>query len=86
MKEIMSKKEKLNSVGTVNLFENCTAIIQRKLSEKLRDPGSLTFPCGIGEHTFKKVLCDLGGNINFMSFSIEKRLKLGESTSTALSL
>ena len=86
MKEIMINRKKLDSVGTVNLSENCSAIIQRKLQEKLRDPGSFTIPCGIGDHTFKKALCDLGATINLMLLSVVKKLNMGEPTPTALSL
>ena len=68
MKEIISNKKKLDSVGTFTLLENCSAIIKRKLPEKLRDPGSFTIPCVIGEHTFNKALCDLGASINLMPF------------------
>ena len=85
MKEIMSNKKKLDSVGIVGLSKNCNAIIQRKLLEKLRDPGSFTIPCVIGKHTFKKALCDLGASINLMSLSVVKRLNLGEPTHIALS-
>ena len=59
MKEIMSNKRKLEAYGTVNFSENYSAIIQRKLLEKLKDPSSLTIPCVMGEHTFSKALCDL---------------------------
>ena len=86
MKEIMSKKKKLNSVGTVNLSKNCNAIIQRKFPEKLKDPGSFTIPCIIGEHTFSKALCDLGASINLMPLLVAKKLNLGEITPTTLSL
>ena len=70
MKENMSKKKKLDSVRTVNLSENCSAIIKRKLSEKLRYPGSFNILCGIGEHTFKKALCDLEARINLIPFFV----------------
>ena len=86
MKEIMVNKKKLDSVGTISLLENCSAISQRKLPEKLRDPSSFTIPCVIGEHTFKKTLCDLGGSINLISLSVVNKLNLGEPTSTTLSL
>ena len=56
MKEIMSNKKKLDSYGTISLSENCSAIIQRKLPEKQRDPSSFTVPSAIGEHNFKKVV------------------------------
>ena len=86
MKEIMSNKKKLDAYGTFSLTENCSAIIQRKLPEKLRDLVSFTTPCAIGEHTFKKALCDLGASINIMSLSMVKKLNLGELTLTTLSL
>ena len=42
MKEIMSNKKKLDAYGTMSLSKSCSAIIQRKLPEKLRDTGSFT--------------------------------------------
>ena len=52
MKEIMSNKKKIEPYGTVNFSENCNANIQRKFPKILKDPGSFTIPCVIGEHTF----------------------------------
>ena len=60
-------------------------MIQRKLPEKLR-AGSFSIPCAIGEHTFKKALCDVGASINLMPLSIVKKLNLGELTPTTFSL
>ena len=85
MKEIMSSKKELEAYGTVNLFENYNAII-KEFPGKLKDQGSFTIPCNIGEHTFSKALCDLGASINLMTFSIAKKLNLGEITPIALSL
>ena len=82
----MRNKKKLEAYGIMNLSENCSAIIQRKLLEKLKDPGSFTIPCIIGEHTFNKALCDLGASIILIPFSVAKKLNLGEITPTALSL
>ena len=78
MKEIMSNKRKLEAYGTVNLSENCSSIIQRKLPKKLKDSASFTIPCVIREHKFSKALCDLGASINLVPYSLEKRLNLGE--------
>ena len=86
MKEIMSNKKKLDIVGTINLFENWNARIHRKLPEKIRDPSSFTIPYAIGEHTFKKALCELGAIINLMPLFMAKKLNLGEPTPTTLSL
>ena len=78
MKEIRSNKKKLDAYRTVSLLENRSAIIQRRLPEKLRDPSSFTIPCAIGEHYFKKALCDLGTSINLIPLSLVKNLNLGE--------
>ena len=86
MKEIMSNKKKLKAYETVNLIENCNAIIQWKLLEKLKDPGCFTIPCIIREHTFSKALCDLGASINLMPLSVANKLNLGEITPITLSL
>ncbi|XP_062075756.1 uncharacterized protein LOC133779873 [Humulus lupulus] len=48
MKDILSKKRKMEDYETVALAEECSAILQRKLPQKLRDPGSFTIPCTIG--------------------------------------
>ena len=72
MKDIMNNKKKLEAYGTVNLTKNCNMIIQQKLLEKLKDPGSFTIPSVIGEHTFSKTLCDLGASINLMPFLVAK--------------
>ena len=76
MKEILSKKRRLSDFETVNLSEECSAILQRKLPQKLKDPDSFTIPCTIGNSIFEKALCDMGASINFMSLSIFRRLGL----------
>ncbi|KAM6569341.1 hypothetical protein CsatB_017326 [Cannabis sativa] len=47
MKEILSKKGKMEYYETVVLTEGCSAILQKKLPPKLRDPGTFTIPCTI---------------------------------------
>ncbi|XP_062119231.1 uncharacterized protein LOC133832979 [Humulus lupulus] len=47
MKDILSKKRKIEDYEIVALTEECSAILQRKLPQKLRDPGSFTIPCTI---------------------------------------
>ena len=86
MKDILSQKRRLADFETVNLTEECSAILQRKLPQKLKDPGSFTIPCTIGNAIFERALCDLGGNINLMPLSIFKRLGLGEARPTTVTL
>lgn len=60
MKEIKSNKKKLDTTGTISISENCSDVIQRKYTKKLKDPGSFTIPYMMSEHTFSRDLCDLG--------------------------
>ena len=86
MKDILSKKRKLGDYETVSLSEECSAILQKKLSPKLKDPGSFTIPCAIGNAVFEIALCDLGASINLFPWSIFKKLKLGEARPTTVTL
>ncbi|KAJ9129119.1 hypothetical protein P3X46_034110 [Hevea brasiliensis] len=53
LKEILSNKRRLEDYETVALTEECSAILQRKLPPKLKDPGSFSIPCHIGESYLK---------------------------------
>ena len=44
LKEILSKKRKIAEKGIVNLTATCSEVIQQKLLEKMKDPGSFTIP------------------------------------------
>ena len=86
MKDILSQERRLADFKTVNLTKECSAILQRKLPRKLKDPGSFTIPCTIGNAIFERALCDLGASINLMPLSIFKRLGLGEARPTTVTL
>ena len=86
MKDILSKKRRLSDFKTVNLTEECSAILQRKLPHKLKDPGNFTIPCTIGNSIFERDFCDLGASINLMLLSIFRRQGLGEARPTTVTL
>ena len=86
MKDILSQKRRLADFETMNLTEECSAILQRKLPQKLKDPGSFTISCTIGNAIFERALCDLGARINLMPLSIFTRFGLGEARPTTVTL
>ncbi|GJZ91590.1 reverse transcriptase domain-containing protein [Tanacetum coccineum] len=45
LKELLSNKEKLVELANTPLSENCSAVILKKLPEKLGDPGKFLIPC-----------------------------------------
>ncbi|XP_062080505.1 uncharacterized protein LOC133785270 [Humulus lupulus] len=86
MKYILSKKRKMGEYETVALTEECSTILQRRLPQKLGDPGSFTIPCTIGNFESMNALCDLGVSINLMPLSACRRLKLGEARPATVTL
>ena len=86
MKDIISKKRKLDEREVVSLSANCNAITQNNIPQKMQDPGSFTIPCTIGNYEFGKALCDSGESINLMPLSMLKSLSSGELTHTTMSL
>ena len=86
MKDIVANKMKMNDYETIAPSEECSAILQKKLPLKIKDPGSFTIPCSIGNSIVEKALCDLGASINLMLLSIFKKLGLGEANPTTITL
>ena len=60
----------------MKVSENVSAVIQRKLPPKCKDPGSFTIPCTIGTSRFEQALLDLGASINVMPYSVYLNLGL----------
>nr|GEU50317.1 hypothetical protein [Tanacetum cinerariifolium] len=58
LKALISNKEKLLELANTPLNENYSAIILKKLPEKLEDPGKFLIPCGFSELKCK-ALADL---------------------------
>ncbi|GJX20676.1 reverse transcriptase domain-containing protein [Tanacetum coccineum] len=84
-KSLLSNKEKLLELANTPLNENCSAVILKKLPEKLGDPGKFLIPCGFSELKCK-ALADLGASINLMPLSVWKKLGLPELISTRMTL
>ncbi|MCI22137.1 hypothetical protein A2U01_0043313, partial [Trifolium medium] len=61
--------------------EECTRCIQRRLPPKLKDPGTFTVTCCIGQ-TKERALCDLSSSISLMPLSFAKKWKIGELITT----
>ncbi|XP_022880834.1 uncharacterized protein LOC111398110 [Olea europaea var. sylvestris] len=78
MKDVMSKKRKLEEYQTMKWTKECSAILQKNPPQKRKDLGSFTIPYTTGDSSFDKALCDLGASINLMPLSVFKKLGLGE--------
>ncbi|GKA99594.1 reverse transcriptase domain-containing protein [Tanacetum coccineum] len=85
-KSLLSNKEKLFELASTPLNENCSAVLLKKLPEKLGDPDKFLIPCDFSELDECLALADLGASINLMPLSVWKQLSLPELTSTRMTL
>ncbi|GKB08040.1 reverse transcriptase domain-containing protein [Tanacetum coccineum] len=85
-KKMLNNKDKLIELTKTPLNENCSAVVLKKLPEKLGDPGRFLIPCDFLEFDSYLALADLGASINLMPLSIWKKLQLPGLTETKMVL
>ncbi|GJY22488.1 reverse transcriptase domain-containing protein [Tanacetum coccineum] len=86
IKSLLMNKEKLLELAKIPLNENCSAMLLKKLPEKLGDPGKFLIPCNFPGMDLCHALADLGASINLMPLSIWKKLSLPDVTPTRMTL
>ncbi|GJU71892.1 reverse transcriptase domain-containing protein [Tanacetum coccineum] len=86
IKSLLTNKDKLFELAKIPLNENCSAMLLKKLPEKLGDPGKFLIPCDFPGMDVCHALSDLGASINLMPLSIWKKLSLLELTPTRMTL
>ncbi|GJY89499.1 reverse transcriptase domain-containing protein [Tanacetum coccineum] len=86
IKSLLMNKEKLLELAKIPLNENCSAMLLKKLPEKLRDPGKFLIPCNFPGMDVCHALADLGVSINLMPLSFWKKLSLPDLTPTWMTL
>nr|GEX80468.1 DNA-directed DNA polymerase [Tanacetum cinerariifolium] len=86
IKSLLTNKDKLFELAKVPLNENCSAMLLKKLPEKLEDLGKFLTPYDFPGMEVCHALADLGASINLMPWSIWKKLSLPEPTTTRMTL
>ncbi|GJS97803.1 reverse transcriptase domain-containing protein [Tanacetum coccineum] len=86
IKSLLMNKEKLLELAKIPLNENCSAMLLKKLPEKLGDPDKFLIPCNFPGMDVCHALADLGASINLMPLSIWKKLSLPDLTPTRMTL
>ncbi|CAL9000822.1 unnamed protein product [Prunus brigantina] len=86
LKDLCTNKRRFKEHEQVALSEEVSAVLQRKLPPKLKDPGSFSIPCIVGDFKFQKALLDLGASINLMPYHVYEKLNLGELQATTVSI
>ncbi|GJU78846.1 reverse transcriptase domain-containing protein [Tanacetum coccineum] len=86
LKGLLSDKEKLLGLANTSLTKNCSAVLLKKLLEKLGDPRKFLIPCDFHEIEKCMALADLGASINLMPLSVRNKLMLPELIPTRMTL
>ncbi|KAM2832466.1 hypothetical protein COP1_032414 [Malus domestica] len=64
LKELCTTRRRISNKEVVQVSENVSAVLQRKLPPKCKDPGSFTIPCVIGELKNDGVIIQLADRSN----------------------
>ncbi|CAN6685913.1 unnamed protein product [Malus baccata var. baccata] len=78
LKKLCTTRKRIQEKEVVHVSENVSAMLQRKLPPKCKDPGSFTIPCVIGNTSFDHAMLDLGASINVMPYSVYASMNLGK--------
>nr|GFA29491.1 reverse transcriptase domain-containing protein [Tanacetum cinerariifolium] len=85
-KKLLNNKNMLIELTKTPLNENYSAVVLKKLPEKLGDPGRFLIPCDFLKFDNCLALADLGASINLIPLSIWKKLKLPTLNDTKMVL
>ncbi|GJU48700.1 reverse transcriptase domain-containing protein [Tanacetum coccineum] len=86
LKVLIGNKEKLSEMARTPLNEHCSAVLLKKLPEKLGDAGKFLIPCDFPGMDECLALAVLGASINPMLLSVWKMLSLPKLTPTCMTL
>nr|GEZ92990.1 hypothetical protein [Tanacetum cinerariifolium] len=85
-KKLLNNKDKFIELTKTPLNENCSAVVLKKLPDKLGDPGRFLIPCDFTGFDNCLALADLGASINIMPLSIWRKLRLPTLNDTEMVL
>nr|GEU85340.1 putative ribonuclease H-like domain-containing protein [Tanacetum cinerariifolium] len=86
IKTLLTNKEKLFELARTSLNEHCSAVLLKKLPEKLWDLGKFLIPCDFPRMAECLALADLGASKNLTPLSVWNKLSLPELSPTCMTL
>nr|GEV82855.1 reverse transcriptase domain-containing protein [Tanacetum cinerariifolium] len=86
IKTSLTNKDKLSELTRTPLNEHCSAVLLKKLPEKLGDPSKFLISCNFPRRAECLALADLGASINLMPLSVWNKLSLSDLYPTCMTL
>nr|GEW10644.1 reverse transcriptase domain-containing protein [Tanacetum cinerariifolium] len=86
IKTLLTNKDKLSKLARTPLNKHCSAVLLKKLSEKLGDPGKFLISCDFPRMAECLARAYLGASINLMPLSVWNKLSLPDLSPTCMTL
>nr|GEU78157.1 reverse transcriptase domain-containing protein [Tanacetum cinerariifolium] len=86
IKTLLTNKDKLSELARTPLNEHCSAVLLKKLPEKLGDPGKFLILCDFLRIAESLALADLSASINLMPLSVWNKLSLPDLSPMCITL
>nr|GEW72424.1 reverse transcriptase domain-containing protein [Tanacetum cinerariifolium] len=86
IKSLLSNKDKLCELARTLLNEHCLAVLLKKLSKKLGDPGKFLISCDFPRMAECLALANLDASINLIPLFMWNKLSLPDLSSTCMTL
>nr|GEV38219.1 hypothetical protein [Tanacetum cinerariifolium] len=86
IKSLLTNRYKLCELARTPLNEHCSAVLLKKLPEKLGDPEKFLIPCDFPRMAECLALADLGASIKLMPLSVWYKLSLPDLSPTCMTL
>nr|GEW82676.1 reverse transcriptase domain-containing protein [Tanacetum cinerariifolium] len=86
IKTLLGNKDKLYKLARTSLNEHCSAVLLKKLLEKLGDPDKFLIPCDFPEIDECLALADLSASINLTPLSVWNKVSFPKLSPTCITL
>nr|GEU40943.1 DNA-directed DNA polymerase [Tanacetum cinerariifolium] len=86
IKTLLTNKYKLSELARTSLNEHCSAVLLKKLPEKLGDPGKFLIPCDFSRMDECLAMVDLNASINLKPLPVWNKLSLPKVSPTCMTL
>ncbi|CAI9289287.1 unnamed protein product [Lactuca saligna] len=84
LKDLCVSKKKLKGNQVITVGEHVSAVLQKRMPPKCKDPGVFTVPCKLGNLHVPRAMLDLAASVNFLPYSLFKSIGVGTLRKTGV--
>nr|KAJ0204073.1 hypothetical protein LSAT_V11C500279600 [Lactuca sativa] len=84
LKDLCVSKKKLKGNQVVTVGEHVSAVLQKRMPPKCKDPDVFTVPCKLRNLYVLRAMLDLGASVNVLPYSLFKSIGVGTLSKTGV--